>query len=94
MLFVNGETWPRCTTAIRSAGTQRLRALAHDLHCRQSLSIRQAQRIMLERHGVRRSPGADPQAPDLVGVPEVRRMTARVCRVGVCRQAAKDYLQG
>ncbi len=36
---------------------QRLRALAHDLHCRQGLSIRATQAAMLTQHGIRRSLG-------------------------------------
>ena len=46
-------SWPHMPPAER----QRLRALAHDLHCRQGLSIRATQRAMLERFGERRSVG-------------------------------------
>jgi hypothetical protein len=36
----------------------RIRWLIHDLHCRGGLTVRAAQRVMLEQHGVRRSLGA------------------------------------
>jgi hypothetical protein len=36
----------------------RARRLAHDLHCRDRLSVRQVQKIMIERYALRRSLGA------------------------------------
>jgi hypothetical protein len=38
--------------------TERARRLAHNLVCRDRLSTREAQRVMLEDHGVRRSLGS------------------------------------
>lgn len=35
----------------------RIRALIHDLHCREGLSVRQTQAALLERYQVRRSRG-------------------------------------
>jgi hypothetical protein len=34
-----------------------IRALEHGLHCRQGLSIRAIQRVLLDKHGIRRSIG-------------------------------------
>jgi hypothetical protein len=39
------------------ADRNRARWLIHNLHCRDKLPIREAQRVMLEQHGLRRSLG-------------------------------------
>lgn len=39
------------------AELNRLRTLAHNLHCRDKLSYRQVQRVMHEQYGIRRSLG-------------------------------------
>jgi len=66
----NGRLWPAGRPRPRSE-LNRLRWLAHELVCERGLTIRAAQRAMLDEHGVRRSVGAICQ--------DVRRFECPAC---------------